>query len=74
MAVKIKKRINISVSADIDRILINLAKRDDVPVAAKTLELIKKAIEAEEDFVLDAIATARDTKDARYFSHEEAWK
>ena len=74
MAVKTKKRINISVSAEINRILINLAKRDDIPVAAKTLELIKKAIELEEDRVFDALANERNTPNARYFSHEEAWK
>ena len=74
MAVKTKKRINISVSADIDRILVQLAKRDDVPVAAKTLELIKQALELEEDRVLDALANERNTPNARYFSHDEAWK
>ena len=72
--VKMKKRINISVSADINRILMQLAKRDDVPVAAKTLELIKKAIEAEEDRIFDALANKRNTPNARYFSHDEAWK
>lgn len=74
MAVKTKKRINISVSADINRILMQLAKRDDVPVAAKTLELIKQAIELEEDIALEAIASRRDTPNARHFSDEEAWK
>ncbi len=74
MAVKAKKRINISVPADIDRILTQLAKRDDVPVAAKTLELIKQALEVEEDRVFDVIATARETKDAHYLSHDEVWK
>ncbi len=74
MAVKTKKRINISVSADINRILVQLAKRDDIPVAKKTLELIKQALELEEDIVLDAIASERDTKNVRHFSDEEAWR
>ena len=69
-----KKRINLSVSEDIDSILKTLAQRDNVPVATKTLELLKEAIEIEEDVILEKIANERNTKDSKYISHEKAWK
>ena len=69
----IKKRINISVSNDIDRALMHLAKRDAVPAATKAAELIERALEIEEDEVWERIARARDTKDAKFVSHIKAW-
>jgi len=71
---KTKKRINISVSADTNQELIKLAERDQVPVASKALDLIKKAIQIEEDEVLDLLAQQRDIKNAKYSSHEQVWR
>ena len=70
----IKKRINISVSEETDNLLKKLAERDEMPVATKVLELIKKALQIEEDDVLDVIASKRDSKKVRYLSHKEAWR
>ena len=72
--IKTKKRINISVSEEVNRELVKLAERDQVPVASKALELIRKAIQIEEDEVLDWLAQQRDIKGAKYLSHEQAWK
>ena len=69
-----KKRINISVSEDINQILKQLARRDNVPVATKTLELLKEAIQIEEDVIWEKLAETRDTKGAKYLSHKEVWK
>jgi len=69
-----KKRINISVPADIEDTLIILAKRDAVPVATKAGELLREIIEIEEDSILSQVAESRDTKGAAFISHEEAWK
>ena len=68
-----KKRINISLPADIESSLEKLARRDDVPQATKAVYLIKLAIEIDEDGVLDEIARKRDTKKAKYISHKKAW-
>ncbi len=73
MITKTKKRINLSVSADIDRVLTKLAERDEVPIATKALELLKKALQIEEDVVLDFLAQQRDTKTARYVPHHKVW-
>ncbi len=69
-----KKRINISVSDEVESAVAVLAERDNVPQATKVVELLKSALETEEDQVLDQIARERDTESATFVSHEEAWK
>ncbi len=69
-----KKRINISVSRELDTMLGRLAKRDQMPQATKAEHLLIKALEFEEDEVLNFVAMSRDTKDATFISHEEAWR
>lgn len=69
-----KARINISVSPDVERALKGVARRDRIPTATKAAQLLRLALEIEEDRVLDAIATERDTPNAKFISHEKAWK
>jgi hypothetical protein len=69
-----KKRINISLPASLDKALECLAKRDEVPQATKAAELLRLAVEIEEDCVWDLIASVRDTKKARFISHKKAWE
>jgi hypothetical protein len=68
-----KKRVNISISKAVENALGKLARRDEVPEATKAAELLRLAIELEEDQVLDAIASERDTKKAKFVSHKKAW-
>ncbi len=69
-----KKRINISVSRELDTMLGRLAKRDQMPQATKAEHLLIKALELEEDEVLNFVAMSRDTKGATFISHAEAWR
>ncbi|MEK7555919.1 MAG: hypothetical protein AAB523_01365 [Patescibacteria group bacterium] len=69
----IKKRVNISIPKSTEDILIKLAKRDQVPQATKAAELLRLAIEIEEDQVLDEIASIRDTKKAKFVAHKKVW-
>ncbi|MBU4536539.1 hypothetical protein KJ603_00680 [Patescibacteria group bacterium] len=69
----LKKRINISVSDPVNKALMELSKRDEVPVATKVGELLKIALEIEEDFYFEKIASKRDPKDSIYIPHEEVW-
>lgn len=69
-----KKRINISVSKEMDNVLGKLAKRDQMPTATKAEHLLQLALEIEEDQALDSIARTRDTPDAVFVSHARAWK
>ncbi len=68
-----KKRINISLSSDLEEALALLAKRDQVPEATKAIQLLRQAIELDEDEVWAKIAEERDTPNAVYISHEEMW-
>ena len=69
-----KTRINVSLSDDVEKALIALAKRDQVPHATKAAELLHQALEIEEDRVLDVIASGRDNADAKFVAHNNAWK
>lgn len=69
-----KKRINITADADVEAALIRSAKRDKLPVTTKATELLRLALELEEDVVLGFLANERFSKRERYLSHEKAWK
>ncbi len=73
MATIAKKRLNISLSADTDKYLAKLAKRDGIPAATKATLLLEYAMALEEDFSLAIVAKERDTPKARYMSHSDAW-
>lgn len=70
----VKKRINITVDSEIEEILKLLSKRDEVPQATKVSELLRKAIELDEDEIFNEIAEKRDVVGAKYIEHEKAWK
>jgi len=69
-----KKRINITVDSEMEEILRLLSKRDEVPQATKVSDLLRKAIELEEDEILSELAEKRDTNDAEFIGHEDVWK
>jgi hypothetical protein len=72
MAIFTKKRIQISISSEIERALSLLARRDLVPTATKAAHLLKQALEWEEDVVWDSVARGR-METPRFVSHERAW-
>lgn len=69
-----KHRINLSVPRDIDQALQRLAVRRDLSVATTALDLIKHALELDEDAVLQEIAESRDRRGVKYISHRSAWR
>ena len=69
----IKKRINISLSPDLDTLLSRVARRDQMPEATKAVRLLEVALSMEEDLILDRIASERDVKGARFVTHKKAW-
>jgi len=68
-----KKRINISIAEPLEKAVEKLAARDEVLVATKVAELVRLAVELDEDQVWDSIAEKRDTSDASFISHKKAW-
>lgn len=69
-----KKRINITLSPEMEKAIVRIAKRDKVPEATKAAELIESALMMDEDRVWESMAVLRDTKKARFISHDDAWK
>ncbi len=69
-----KKRINVSVSEPMEKAIKNLAKRDSMPEATKAAELLRLAIEIEEDAGWEKIASDRLRSDKRRVSHSNAWR
>ncbi|MEK7655657.1 MAG: hypothetical protein AAB386_03190 [Patescibacteria group bacterium] len=68
-----KYRVNLSVSPDMRSALQSLAKRDRTSVASKALDLMRLALEIEEDVMLLNLAESREAKKGKYVSHEAAW-
>lgn len=68
-----KTRINITADADIEAALLKAAKREGVPVAAKAAELLRMALELEEDLALASLADSRLAKPGRFVKHEAVW-
>jgi hypothetical protein len=69
-----KKRISISADKDIEEALTQAAKRDGVLVTTKATELLRLALELEEDMALAYLAEQRLAKKAKPLTHDQVWK
>ena len=70
-----KRRINISLPNEIDITLGKLAKRDDMPEATKALDLIRIALEIEEDNYFSNIAEERMKGKVKWLpDNDKIWK
>ena len=69
-----KKRLNITLSEEMDKDIQALAHRDNVPKATITAKLIREALELQEDITLAELAEERmRTHKGRWLNHEEVW-
>jgi hypothetical protein len=68
-----KQRINLTVPKELNKALVALAKRDHTTVATKTIDLVKVALEIEEDIQLLKIVEERASKPTKFISHAKAW-
>ena len=69
-----KPRLNITLSPELDSAVEYLAKRDKTSRSGKVAELVKLAIEIEEDMLWSKLADERASKRGRLIPHSEAWK
>ncbi|MFA6447006.1 MAG: hypothetical protein WCW31_01980 [Patescibacteria group bacterium] len=69
-----KTRINLTVPAVMERDLQRIARRDDRSLATTALDLLRLALDIEEDGALLQIAKERDKKSAIFISHARAWR
>lgn len=74
MSTKTKKRINITADSDIEEALVRSAKRDRMPVTTKAAELLRLALELEEDIALTSLAKKRLSKKVHFIPHEKVWR
>lgn len=56
-----------------NRVLTRLAARDQMSVTTKTLDLVRLAIEIDEDASLLSVAEERERKPFKPVSHTDAW-
>lgn len=68
-----KKRINVTLDSDLEFLLETLASRDQMSQSSKAVQLIKMAIELDEDEVLNQLAEKRDKKGAKFTDHNKSW-
>jgi hypothetical protein len=68
-----KKRVNISLSPQMEKIITHIAKRDNVPEATKISELLAISLDMLEDSALSLLGDIRVAEKVKYLSHEEVW-
>lgn len=69
-----KTRINLSVPRDTEEVLEFLAKKEGIPVARKTLDIVQDWLELQEDSALARSAEERLKQGGKYLTHEQVWK
>jgi metal-responsive CopG/Arc/MetJ family transcriptional regulator len=69
----IAQRINVTVPQDLSVLITRRAKRNKVSMSKTVLDLVRDAIERDEDEYLARIADRRDATRAKLISHEEMW-
>ncbi len=69
-----KQRINLSPALEDFQFIQTIAKRDNVPVAKKTMELVKFALMVEEDSYFSQLAESRLEQKSPLLSSEDFWE
>ena len=69
-----KRRLNITLTPFLEEAIRILAKKDNVPEATKATELLKMAVEIEEDEYFLKLAEEREKKDVKYINEDKFWK
>ena len=69
-----KKRLNLTLPKRVAVYLQKISLRDEMSQSQKALELIEAAMQIAEEEYFSIVAEERDTPDAKFVSHEEAWK
>ncbi len=68
-----KPRINISLPDEVQKAIVQLAKRDQMPAATKAKHLLEIGLELEEDQAWNQIASIRDDQKSRFITHDKAF-
>ena len=69
-----KRRLNITLSPEVDALISLIAKRDRVPEATKVSELLNISLALEEDKAFSMLAEERlNEKNVKRLSHNDVW-
>jgi hypothetical protein len=68
-----KRRLNITLAPDVEKLITEIAKRDRVPEATKISELLRVSLVMEEDKAFSVLAEARLKKQGKKLTHREVW-
>ncbi len=68
-----KRRLNISLSPELEALVSLVAKRDRVPEATKVSELLATSLALEEDRALSLLAESRLKEKGKKLSHADVW-
>jgi hypothetical protein len=69
-----KTRLNITLSPEMETAVKELAARDKISRAGKVTELLRTALEIEEDGVWNKLAEKRDLRGVKFVPHKKAWR
>ena len=69
-----KRRLNISLSKEVDEAITALAKRDQVPAATKISQLLQLSLAQEEDQLLSELAEARLQTSGQKLAGADVWQ
>lgn len=67
-------RINITLEKSTVNVLAQVAEHEQKSISSIAKELVLEALERREDMILSALATSRDTPNAKRIKHKDAWK
>lgn len=68
-----KKRVNITLTSDMEEQVTALANLDKVPTATKIAELLRQSLELEEDRLLSEMVAIRRKQGGKTLSHKDVW-
>lgn len=68
-----KRRLNVTLSPEVDLLVTLMAKRDRVPEATKISQLLVTSLALEEDRALSLLADARMKEKGVKMSHTDIW-
>ncbi|MEI7741147.1 MAG: hypothetical protein WCJ29_01430 [bacterium] len=69
-----KTRLALSLDYDLEKALEQVARKANVPVATKALELLREALEIQEDVLLAQLAEERMAGKIKWLKHDSIWK
>lgn len=68
-----KRRLNITLSPEVDKLISEIAQRDNVPHATKVSELLAISLALEEDKAFSVLGDNRLKHRGKKLSHTEVW-